>query len=185
MSGRCKMAKSGLRRRLQKVWRDEKGASLVEFALILPVFALLLFAIVDFGLVFGGYISVQNEVNAAARAVSLNEVASGCPSATWSNPAFCTVMSHITVSPPPLGVKANSVHVALYFPDGTATQGHPVIVCVQASLQSTTGLTSPFLNGRTFYTKSQILLEQPTTLIPPLPPGGPYYYNNGGTFSCT
>src|SRR5579863_1704830 len=183
MSGRCSMRTTGLRRRLRSARRDEKGASLVEFVLILPIFALLLFGIVDFGMVFGGYISVQNEVNAAARAVSLDEIASGCPSATWTNPAFCTVMSHINESP--LGVVPNSIKVALYFPDGTATQGHPVVVCAQATLQSTTGLTSPFLRGRTFYTKSQILLEQPTTLVPALPPGGPYYYNNGGTFSCT
>src|SRR5215469_877837 len=35
--------------------RGEEGASLVEFAIVVPVFALLLFAMIDFGLVFQSY----------------------------------------------------------------------------------------------------------------------------------
>src|SRR5579863_7051252 len=103
MSGRCSMLSTGLGR-ITSSRSDEKGASLVEFVLILPIFALLLFAIVDFGLVFGGYISVQNQVNAAARAISVNAIAPAC--ATNANPTLCTVEADISESP--LGVVSGS-----------------------------------------------------------------------------
>ena len=56
------MSLSRLRRR-----RSDEGAALVEFALALPLFALLLFALVDSGLAFGGFITFRNGVDAGAR----------------------------------------------------------------------------------------------------------------------
>jgi Flp pilus assembly protein TadG len=62
---------------------DERGTSTVEFALILPVFALLLFAMVDFGMVFTGYTTMRGGVQSAARLASLDEY-------TYSGTATCT-----------------------------------------------------------------------------------------------
>lgn len=157
--------------------RDERGASLVEFALILPVFSLLLFGFIDFGLVFGGFISVQNEVNGAARAISINQLSPGCSGS--ANPGLCTVEADISTSP--LGVVSGSVKVALEFPDGAALQNDRVIVCAQAALQSTTGLTSPILSGRSFYSSSEILLEQNAS-VPTLPAGNSF--SNSAGFTC-
>ena len=42
----------GMASRLQKRLRDESGTSLIEAALITPLFLLLTFAIADFGAVF-------------------------------------------------------------------------------------------------------------------------------------
>ena len=47
--------------------RGERGQSLVEFALIVPIFLLLLFAIVDFGMGFHAYITVTNSAREGAR----------------------------------------------------------------------------------------------------------------------
>src|SRR5579864_6676393 len=118
MSGRCSM-QIGLKRRLRKSRRDEKGASLVEFVLILPLFALLLFGIVDFGSVFGGYISVQNEVNAAAREISLGALPAACnPPSGGQNPGLCTIEQYvsgsISGSTDPLGT-TGQVKVAVVF----------------------------------------------------------------------
>ena len=43
------------------------GQSLVEFALVLPILALLLFGVIQFGIIFGGYNSLINSVREAAR----------------------------------------------------------------------------------------------------------------------
>jgi len=45
----------------------EKGQALVEFTLLIPVFMLLLFAIIDFGMGFYTWISVTNAAREGAR----------------------------------------------------------------------------------------------------------------------
>jgi len=53
-----------IRRRKEK---GEKGQALVEFALLVPIFLLLLFAIVDFGMGFYSWITVTNSAREGAR----------------------------------------------------------------------------------------------------------------------
>jgi Flp pilus assembly protein TadG len=61
--------------------REERGQALVEFAMVLPLLALLLFAIVQFGIVYNNYISLTDAVRAGARkaAVSRQTTDSGGP----------------------------------------------------------------------------------------------------------
>ncbi len=47
--------------------RGERGQSLVEFVLVLPIFLLLLFAIIDFGMGFHAWITVTNASREGAR----------------------------------------------------------------------------------------------------------------------
>jgi Flp pilus assembly protein TadG len=54
--------------------RKERGQTMVEFAFVLPIFAVLLFGIVQFGLAFNNYVTLTDAVRAGARkaAVSRN-----------------------------------------------------------------------------------------------------------------
>ena len=45
----------------------EKGQALVEFTLLIPIFMLLLFAIIDFGMGFYSWITVTNAAREGAR----------------------------------------------------------------------------------------------------------------------
>jgi hypothetical protein len=56
--------------------RPDKGTALVEFALVLPVFALMLFAMVQFGLVFTGWAQLRNAVQTEARMAATGSVGS-------------------------------------------------------------------------------------------------------------
>ncbi len=47
--------------------RGEKGQALAEFALLIPIFLILLFAIVDFGMGFHSWITVTNSAREGAR----------------------------------------------------------------------------------------------------------------------
>ncbi len=47
--------------------RGERGQTLVEFALLLPIFLILLFAIVDFGLGLNAWITITNSAREGAR----------------------------------------------------------------------------------------------------------------------
>ncbi len=53
--------------------KSEKGQSLVEFALVLPVLVMLLFGITDFGRAFHAYLTIDHAGREAARAASIGE----------------------------------------------------------------------------------------------------------------
>jgi Flp pilus assembly protein TadG len=54
--------------------RDEQGQTMTEFAIVLPLLVVLLFGIIQFGIVFNNYVTLTDAARAAARkgAVSRN-----------------------------------------------------------------------------------------------------------------
>jgi len=52
--------------------RDESGASALEFALILPVMMLSLFAIIQFGIAINNYVEITSGTSAGARVLSVS-----------------------------------------------------------------------------------------------------------------
>lgn len=52
---------------MKKKLKDEKGQAMVEFALILPIFLLILCAIIDFGWLFFNQLSLDNACREGAR----------------------------------------------------------------------------------------------------------------------
>ncbi|MGH3033277.1 MAG: TadE/TadG family type IV pilus assembly protein [Gaiellaceae bacterium] len=47
--------------------RNEKGQAITELALVLPILAVLLFGIIQFGIVFNHYVTLTDAVRAGAR----------------------------------------------------------------------------------------------------------------------
>ena len=54
-----------------KIWRDERGATALEFAILAPVFLLLIFGIIAFGLLFWTQVGLQHGAVMAARCASI------------------------------------------------------------------------------------------------------------------
>jgi Flp pilus assembly protein TadG len=52
--------------------RDQQGQTMTEFALVLPVLALLLFAVIQFGIVFNNYITLTDATRAGARKAAVS-----------------------------------------------------------------------------------------------------------------
>ena len=69
--------------------RSERGQALTEFALALPILALLLFAVIQFGIAFNNYVTLTDATRAGARkaavARQLANPASVCQSAVRSS----------------------------------------------------------------------------------------------------
>jgi len=63
-----------MRIRRHRIIKSEKGASAVEFALILPILIILVFGIVEFGIAFNNYITITHAAREGVRiaAVDLN-----------------------------------------------------------------------------------------------------------------
>ena len=58
--------------------RNERGQALTEFALVLPMIAILLFGIVQFGIVFKDYVTLTDAVRAGARKAVVSRL-EACP----------------------------------------------------------------------------------------------------------
>jgi Flp pilus assembly protein TadG len=56
----------------RKSFRNSDGQALVEFALVLPLLALLLLAVIQFGIVFNNYIDLTDAVRAGARTAAVS-----------------------------------------------------------------------------------------------------------------
>ena len=55
--------------------KNEQGQAVTEFALILPILALLLFAVIQFGIAFNNYITVTDAVRVGARKAAVSRQA--------------------------------------------------------------------------------------------------------------
>ena len=59
---------------LKKTIQNEQGQTMVEFALVLPILCVLLFGVIQFGIIFNNYVALTDAARAASRkgAVSRN-----------------------------------------------------------------------------------------------------------------
>jgi Flp pilus assembly protein TadG len=60
-----------------KIWRDERGTTALEFAILAPVFLLIIFGITAVGMLFWTQVGLQHGAVMAARCASVN--ATRCP----------------------------------------------------------------------------------------------------------
>jgi Flp pilus assembly protein TadG len=189
--------------------RDEQGVSMVEFALVLPFFALLLFAIVDFGALFSSYTTMRGGVQASARLASLDQYDSfggTCGATDPTSEMVCTTISEVGRM---LATDSATLEVGICFVDPgttcaaegngqTGNQCNPgsspatyceVEICAQVTARSTTGITAPFLDGKAISTKSIVRLElgdSSVTAYHSLDSGSVTYDGvNYGAMTCT
>ena len=100
--------------------KNEHGQAMVEFAVILPVLLLILFAILQFGVVFNNYIQVTAAAREGARKAAVSR--------TLGTSAAETAATTSAKSAAP-GLKQNSITVS--FPNSpTFAQGSDVAVKV-------------------------------------------------------
>jgi Flp pilus assembly protein TadG len=59
-----------VKKRIQ--FRNEQGQTMTEFALVLPILALILFAVIQFGIVFNNYVQLTDATRAGARKAAVS-----------------------------------------------------------------------------------------------------------------
>jgi Flp pilus assembly protein TadG len=135
--------------RLLHLLRREEGTALVEFALILPILALLLFAMLDFGKAFNYWIDETHLANEGARWAVVNK-----------NPGGGSLQQYILGQATTAELRnggtssiPNPAQVCITFPNGTSNVGDPVRVTVSATyhwlaiLGSRIGITQSAIVG--------------------------------------
>jgi Flp pilus assembly protein TadG len=156
--------------------RDERGQGLVEFALVLPVFLLLLIGIVEFGSVYSDVLSMRQGVREAGRQGSVANFGTAwtndnsCLTATSPGGMTNNMKNLLCLAKSQSGV-SDSVRMRVKIDDanlnpladGAAnawTAGNAVVICAVLPIQSLTGLFQPFLNGKYAKTKAAFRIEK-------------------------
>jgi Flp pilus assembly protein TadG len=101
--------------------RDERGQTATEFAVVLPVFCLLLFGVIQFGIVFHNYITLTDAVRAGSRkAVVSRQSATPEADAVAAVKSAAANLDHskltIAVSPRPPWARGSEVTVKATYP---------------------------------------------------------------------
>ena len=130
--------------------RGEKGASLVEFALLAPFLILLLFGIIEFAWVFATNLDVKHGAREGARITAVNTPDSG------NVDLAAEICSRMEL------VGADTATTITWASDGTPAVGEGVIVTVSTPLSTLTGIMDwAFGSTPTLDSTVEIRIEQP------------------------
>lgn len=94
--------------------RDERGAAVVEFALILPILVMFVFGIVEFGRAYSARIELTAAVREGARAVALGANTTDAETATKDGAPgldrnlIAVTPSSCTATPTPVNATVNA-----------------------------------------------------------------------------
>lgn len=142
---------------------DERGATLVEFAFVLPLFILFLFAIIDFGWLFTQFLDVKQGAREGARLAIVNDC-DGYEAAP--NECSKVLVKKICVRTSDLADEDTKVRLELPADDEFTAQ-----VAVEYPARSLTGMMAVFIDNRTL--TATVRMRREKTIV-----------WNPGTFDC-
>lgn len=97
--------------------KSEKGQSLVEFALVVPLLVMLLLGIVDFGRIFHAYLTINHAGREAARAASIGKDDITIKSVAVNDATSIKLTSDkITISPGGTRTSGSNVTITIIYP---------------------------------------------------------------------
>jgi hypothetical protein len=138
--------------------RSERGASIVEFALLAPIFVALVMGIVDFGMGLSENLALRQGVREGARqAVVANFGTDTSCTVTGASPPTAT-RQLICLTKDRIGGDESSLRVKVDVL-GTYQRGTTMLVCAQQPFESTTGFFAPFTSGKHLQSKIRMRVE--------------------------
>lgn len=160
-------------------------------AIILPIFVILIFGLLEFGITYNSYISLRQGTREAARQAAVGNFGSttscsltglsGAPS-TDMQKLMCLAKSQAGLSYSSTRVKVLSGN-SDFSSAGTFTKGDSIIVCTEYPVDSAAKFISPLLGGAVLKTKTAMRIETNYSVAET---GGQESALNGGDWSwCT
>jgi Flp pilus assembly protein TadG len=131
-----------------KIRHCDKGQSLVEFAILLPVLVILLCGILDFGWIFGNKLLVTYSCREGARYGAVNASSSSFSS---------TVTSEVMKCLP--SYAQDGVTVNAYLTNGSNPRQGDVVVDVEYKFILLTPLASTILGSQDYTTKASCIMK--------------------------
>jgi hypothetical protein len=109
----------------------ERGQALVEFALVLPVFALLILGLLDFGTAYNDYDDMTQLAGEAARFASVDSCGSGCSSIATQ--VMLEADNGALVNGSGATGPQGALKICFWYPQGSGVAGEQVQAIVQSS----------------------------------------------------
>lgn len=143
----------------------DRGASVVEFALVMPLLFMLVLGIIDYGLWFNDSISVRQGAREAARKAAVQTAFPNCGTATGMAAVACGAKN--------MSITSGGTAYARVFPAVASTgaqttawtKGDLVVVCVAVKAKSFTGFV-PLPSSGVIQSKTVMSIENATTPSP-------------------
>ena len=138
----------------------ERGAALVEFAIVFPLLVLLLSGIIDFGMAFSNLNAARQGVREGARqAVVANLDSDGTCTILGGGTMADATRKVICMTKSRIGLPEADTRVMVAF-GGTNQVGDSLLVCAQYPLTSATGVFEPVMDGRALTSKVEMRIEK-------------------------
>lgn len=157
-------ARGTQRRRTAHSTGRERGTTIVEAALVIPLLLTVLFGIIEFGFAYNDYLSVRSAAREGARLAAVDNscvgsLAASCGSAdAQRDKLLADTLKKVS------GIStATGVSVSVWLPDGSTAVGKDVAVSLSVPMKSRTGLFAPFVNPITLKATARMRLEQRPT----------------------
>lgn len=134
----------------------EKGASLVEFALILPLFLLLIFGMIEAAWAFAQTNDVHHGVREGARLAAVNHDPDANAGTNDVLTGTCERLGLVAGSAPTITLTATDSNG-----DGFIGRGDTGTSTIQVNYQSLTGFLDPIFGSLVLGSEAEFRLEQP------------------------
>lgn len=150
---------SGARRQ-----RDERGTTVVESAIVLPVLVVLLFGIIEFGFAYNDYLALRSAAREGARLAAVNNGCVGGAAAACGNADAQRddLLADTLKKANGVSASPNGISISVWRP-GTNAVGQDVAVSLSSPMKSRTGLFAPFINPITLKATAKMRIEQAGT----------------------
>ena len=135
---------------------SDRGAALVETAIVAPILFLMMFGIIEFGLLFGVKLDVSQGAREASRLAAVNYQDTGVVGATQTTEIVTATCARMEL--------AESSVITISLPTGSAI-GEIVQVTIATPAEPITGVFDPWLAGIQVTSTVQTRLEQIATYV--------------------
>jgi Flp pilus assembly protein TadG len=152
---------------------DDRGAAMVEFAIVMPLLFLILFGIIEFAIAFNDYQSIRQGARDGARQAVVNDYGNdtscGIDGTAATAPANAQRIICTTKDRTGLG---DDVRVGLRVTENAPSgfKNDTVKICTVRLVDPVTGLLDPFLEDRPLRTEVEMRVERDLGLV-----GGTYF----------
>ena len=139
--------------------RRERGAALVEFALVFPLLFMLVAGMIDFGMVFSNLNSTRQGVREGARQAVVAEFGNDTACSIVGATPAATTKKLMCLTKDRIGLKQSDTRVKVAF-SNTNEVGGGILVCAMYPMTSITGTFEPVLDDRVVTAKVEMRIEK-------------------------
>ena len=134
-------------RRVRDRWREDRGDSLVEFALIAFMFVMVLAGVVEVGRMVLVYNTIANAAREGTRYAIVHGADQTVSASGPGNPCTCTDVKTVVTNFASAGlINTSAMTITVAYPNGNNTAGSPVTVKVLYTYDPFVGFFGSILN---------------------------------------